>query len=51
MRIHFGPGYRVYFVRTGVIVYLLLTGGDKSSQHRDIARAKEMARELKEKKY
>ena len=48
MRIHVGPGYRVYFVRMGAAVYILLTGGDKSSQKSDIARAKKMARELKE---
>jgi putative addiction module killer protein len=48
MRIHFGAGYRVYFTRTGATVYCLLTGGDKSSQSRDIARAKQMARDLKE---
>ena len=48
MRIDFGPGYRVYFVRQGATAYLLLTGGDKSSQDRDIEKAKEMARELKQ---
>ena len=48
MRIHTGPGYRVYFTRTGAADYFLLTGGDKSTQKRDLARAKEMARELKE---
>jgi putative addiction module killer protein len=48
MRVHFGPGYRVYFVRNGATIYLLLNGGDKSSQKRDIERAKAMARELKE---
>lgn len=46
MRIHFGPGYRVYFTRRGGVVYLLLLGGDKSSQKRDIKRAIEMARAL-----
>jgi len=46
MRIHFGPGYRAYFTRRGEVVYLLLLGGDKSSQQRDIKRAKEMARAL-----
>jgi putative addiction module killer protein len=50
MRVHVGPGYRVYFVRTGANVYVLLVGGDKSSQAQDIARAKRMARELKERK-
>ena len=46
MRIHFGPGYRVYFTRRGEVVYLLLLGGDKSSQKRDSKRAIEMARSL-----
>jgi len=48
MRIHVGPGYRVYFTRVGTTVYFVLIGGDKSSQKRDIARAKQLARELKE---
>lgn len=47
MRIHFGPGYRVYFTRRGTFVYVLLIGGDKSTQKRDIKRALKMARELK----
>ena len=47
MRVHFGPGYRVYFVRDGAAVYVLLCGGDKDSQTRDIEQAKAMARELK----
>jgi len=46
MRIHFGPGYRVYFTRRGEVVYLLMLGGDKSSQKRDIKRAIEMARTI-----
>lgn len=46
MRIHFGPGYRAYFTRRGEVVYLLLPGGDKSTQKHDIKRAKEMARTL-----
>lgn len=46
MRLHFGPGYRLYFTRIGDIVYLLLVGGDKSSQKKDIKRAIEMARNL-----
>ena len=44
MRIHVGPGYRAYFTRRAEVVYLLLLGGDKSSQKRDIKRAIEMAR-------
>lgn len=46
MRIHVGPGYRVYFTRRGDLIYLLLLGGDKSSQKRDIKRALAMARTL-----
>ena len=46
MRIHFGPGYRIYFTRRDEVIYLLLLGGDKSSQKRDIKRAIEMARTL-----
>jgi putative addiction module killer protein len=48
MRIHVGQGYRVYYVRTGSTIYFLLTGGDKASQKKDIARAKKIAKELKE---
>jgi putative addiction module killer protein len=48
MRIDVGPGYRIYFVRDGASVYVLLVGGDKGSQKRDIRQAKAMARELKE---
>jgi len=46
MRIHFGPGYRVYYTRRGEVIYLLLLGGDKSSQKRDIKHAIEMAHAL-----
>ncbi len=46
LRIFHGPGYRVYFVRKGAVVVILLSGGDKSSQQADIARAKEIARQL-----
>ncbi len=48
LKIDFGPGYRVYYVRRGEVVYLLLCGGDKSTQKKDIKRAVQMARELKE---
>ena len=40
MRIHYGPGYRVYFTRRGRLLILRLIGGDKSSQKRDIKKAK-----------
>ena len=46
MRIHYGPGYRVYLTRRAEVIYLLLVGGDKSTQKRDIKRAKEMAKNL-----
>ena len=46
MRVHTGPGYRMYFTRRGEVVYLLLLGGDKSSQKRDISHAKALARTL-----
>lgn len=46
MRIHYGPGYRLYFKRTGDVVYLLLIGGDKSSQKRDIGAALKLAMQL-----
>ena len=45
MRIDYGPGYRVYFVQTGMTAILLLCGGDKRKQARDIAKAKKLARE------
>ena len=46
MRIDYGPGYRVYFVRRGDTVVVLLYGGDKRNQDRDIARALELAQEV-----
>jgi putative addiction module killer protein len=48
MRIHVGPGYRVYFMRRGATVFLLLAGGNKSTQTRDIARARDLARNLED---
>jgi putative addiction module killer protein len=43
LRIDYGPGYRVYFTRRGEKIVLLLCGGDKGDQTRDIARAKALA--------
>ena len=43
MRIHYGPGYRLYFMRRGTTIVALLCGGDKASQQRDIERAKRLA--------
>ena len=45
-RIDHGPGYRLYAVRRGALLVVLLCGGDKSSQRRDIRKAGEMAAEL-----
>ena len=42
MRIHYGPGYRVYFTRTDNVVYILLCGGTKRGQQRNIAKAIKM---------
>lgn len=47
LRIHFGPGYRVYFTRKAGLLVLLLCGGDKSSQSKDIARARDILSELR----
>ncbi len=48
LRVHIGPGYRVYFAQLGPIVVLLLCGGDKSTQKRDIERARRFLRETQE---
>jgi len=48
MRINFGPGYRIYFAQKGLHLYLLIIGGDKSSQKADIVKAKELWRMMKE---
>ena len=46
MRIDYGPGYRVYFVRRGEALAILLAGGDKRTQNQDIAVAIKLARDL-----
>jgi putative addiction module killer protein len=48
MRIHYGPGYRLYFMQSGFEIVLLLAGGDKSTQANDIQTALALARKLKE---
>jgi putative addiction module killer protein len=45
-RIHYGPAYRVYFKQQGATVVVLLAGGDKRTQQRDIERAKALAKEI-----
>ena len=46
IRIDYGPGYRLYLVRRGDLLLILLCGGDKRTQDRDIVRAKQLARDL-----
>lgn len=46
MRVDFGPGYRLYFARRGRLLIVMLVGGDKSSQARDIRRAQRILKEL-----
>ena len=46
VRFHYGPGYRVYLTERGGELVILLAGGDKSSQSRDIAEAKRLAKEV-----
>ena len=46
LRIDYGPGYRVYFLKQGATLVILLAGGDKSSQSQDIAEARNLARVL-----
>ncbi len=46
LRIHYGPGYRVYFVQRGSLLIILLCGGDKGGQAKDIALALKLAKEI-----
>ena len=46
LRVDHGPGYRVYYTRRGAAVVILLCGGDKDSQQRDIAKAKAIGADL-----
>lgn len=46
MRVHYGPGYRLYFVRRGRVIVVILNAGDKSTQKRDIRHALKLAAEL-----
>lgn len=46
MRVDYGPGYRLYFTRRGRLLILMLAGGDKSSQARDVRRARRLLDEL-----
>ena len=48
LRIFYGPGYRVYFVQRGLMLVILLSGGDKSTQSSDIVKAKKLARQLED---
>ena len=48
LRVDYGPGYRVYFVRRGRLTVILLCGGDKRSQARDIKAAKALAAEIRD---
>jgi putative addiction module killer protein len=45
LRIHHGPGYRVYYAQRGAVLIVLLCGGDKSTQNKDIQKAKRLAKE------
>lgn len=48
LRIFYGPGYRIYFVQRGLEIVILMNGGDKGSQKKDIACAKELAKQLED---
>jgi putative addiction module killer protein len=46
LRVDYGPGYRIYFVQRGPTLMILLAGGEKRTQERDIKKARELARSL-----
>jgi putative addiction module killer protein len=46
MRINYGPGYRVYFIQKGATLVVLLAGGDKRTQAKDIRQAQQIAKEI-----
>jgi putative addiction module killer protein len=46
LRIHHGAGYRVYFVQRGTVLIVLLCGGDKATQDKDIATARKLEKEI-----
>ena len=48
LRINYGQGYRIYYTRKGKTIYILLLGGDKGSQKKDIRKAQKLAREIME---
>ncbi|MCL4671502.1 MAG: type II toxin-antitoxin system RelE/ParE family toxin [Sphingomonadaceae bacterium] len=48
LRLHFGPGYRVYYIWRDDVLIILLNGGDKGSQARDIAKAKQLAKDAED---
>ncbi len=50
LRVNYGPGYRVYFLERGDVIVILLCGGNKNTQDRDIKAAKDLAREFKGRK-
>ena len=48
LRLHFGAGYRVYFIKRGETIIILLCGGNKTTQQDDITKAKLIAKEIKD---
>jgi len=48
LRISYGPGYRVYYIQKGNVLVVLLSGGDKNTQPADIAKAKDIAKQLED---